>query len=520
MGHALAAVGDDLVLGRGLALAQLDEGTGRFAPFVVGPGDDRGGGDRGVAGEHALDLQRGDVLAAGDDHVLGPVGDADIAVGLDHAQIAGVIPAALEGFGGGLRILQIALHDDVAGEHQLAQRLAVVRDFGAGLAVDDRERGLGRVAHALAGVLLHPRFQRQRRPVVVLGAERGRAVGLGQSVDVGQREADGLHALDHGRRRCGPGDQAVHRLLDPRELVRVGVDEHRMHDGRAAVMAHAMARHGVDDGFRGDLAQTDVGAGLGRDGPRKTPAVAVEHRQRPQIHRMGRHIPGHGVGHGVQIGAAVVIDHALGVAGGAGGEVQRDRVPLVLGQLPVEGRIALGDQRLVFDLADPRLVAIVFGIVDVHHHGRRIEPGDRLGHHGRELAVDHHHLRAAEIQHEGERLRIQPHVQRVEHRAGHRGGEMHLVGGGDVGRHDCHHVALADAAPGQRVGQLAAAAIGLAPGPAQRAVHQRDAVGVDAARPGQKARRRQGRVIGGVAGQALERIVGGHGGFGGGGVSS
>ena len=36
----------------------------------------------------------------------------------------------------------------------------------------------------------------------VLGADRGRAVGFGQAVDVGDVEADLLHALDHrGRRR-------------------------------------------------------------------------------------------------------------------------------------------------------------------------------------------------------------------------------------------------------------------------------------------------------------------------------
>ena len=75
------------------------------------------------------------------------------------------------------------------------------------------------------------------------------------------------------------------------------------------------------------------------------PAVAVEHRQRPQVDRVVAHVPADDVGQRVQVGAAVVVDHALGVAGGAGGVVERDGVPLVVGQRPVEVRVAAGEER-------------------------------------------------------------------------------------------------------------------------------------------------------------------------------
>ena len=48
------------------------------------------------------------------------------------------------------------------------------------------------------------------------------------------------------------------------------------------------------------------------------------------------HVPFKDVADGVQVGAAIVIDHALGIAGGAGRVVQRDGVPLVGRRLPVE----------------------------------------------------------------------------------------------------------------------------------------------------------------------------------------
>ena len=54
-----------------------------------------------------------------------------------------------------------------------------------------------------------------------------------------------------------------------------------------------------------------------------------------------------------QIGAAMVIDHALGIAGGAGGVVERDRVPFVGRAFSRRSRVARGDELLILDLAEP-----------------------------------------------------------------------------------------------------------------------------------------------------------------------
>jgi hypothetical protein len=109
-------------------------------------------------------------------------------------------------------------------------------------------------------------------------------------------------------------------------------------------MGDAVVADGVEDGLRIDPAQADVDAGARGHRPGEAPAVAVEHRQRPQVDRVLGHVPFQHVADGVDGRAAVVVDHALGVAGGAAGVVQRNRIPLVGGQLPGEIRIALGDK--------------------------------------------------------------------------------------------------------------------------------------------------------------------------------
>jgi hypothetical protein len=87
----------------------------------------------------------GDVLATrGDDEVLLATGDAQIAVGVKFADVAGAEPAlGIEVLLGGLVVAPVALEDDVA----LDQDLAVVLDADC---------GSGRLTVAAAVVSVRP----------------------------------------------------------------------------------------------------------------------------------------------------------------------------------------------------------------------------------------------------------------------------------------------------------------------------------------------------------------------------
>ena len=79
-GEVLPAPRHELLAGRRLPGLQLDEGARRLAPFLVGLGHHGGGLHRRMLVERVLDLDRGNVLAAGDDDVLGAVLELDVAV--------------------------------------------------------------------------------------------------------------------------------------------------------------------------------------------------------------------------------------------------------------------------------------------------------------------------------------------------------------------------------------------------------------------------------------------------------
>src|ERR1700722_20611966 len=94
-------------------------------------------------------------------------------------------------------------------------------------------------------------------------------------------------------------------------------------------MRHLVLGDEVVDPLGAHLAQADMGAGSQRHCPRKTPPVAMEHGQRPEIDRVMAHRPGENVANRKQMCPTVMVNHALGIPSGAGGEVERDGVPFV-----------------------------------------------------------------------------------------------------------------------------------------------------------------------------------------------
>ena len=69
------------------------------------------------------------------------------------------------------------------------------------------------------------------------------------------------------------------------------VDQHLMNNRRTAVVGHFMGSDGLEDLCCFNPAQTYAGSGVHRHAPDKTPTVAVEHRQRPEVDRVLRHAP-------------------------------------------------------------------------------------------------------------------------------------------------------------------------------------------------------------------------------------
>ena len=187
---------------------------------------------------------------------------------------------------GGFLVLEVALHHDIPAEHHFADGLAVARYLAHSLGVEHGDGFLKRIRHALAPLLLRARFRRQRIPARPLGAYGGGAIDFGEPVNVRQLDADALGALQHCHRRRGAGDQADNRSCLG-ALGRVGRVNHGVvNDRRATHVGDAVLRDQLKDLSGTDLAQADIDAGRGGHRPGEAPAVAMEHRQRPEVYRI------------------------------------------------------------------------------------------------------------------------------------------------------------------------------------------------------------------------------------------
>ena len=204
----------------------------------------------------------------------------------------------------------------------------------------------------------------------------------------------------------------------------------------------------------------------------------MEHGQGPEIDRGRVQAESQGVAQGVEIATAMMVDHALRIAGGARGIEQAHRVPFVVRPRPRKIGIAAGEQILVDDLAQA-FAGRAKGIVDIDHQQLASQGRQRRAHDVCIVAVGDQRFRLAVLEAERDRLRIEAVVERIEHGADSRNGVMRLQQRRHVGRHDRNRIAAADSGACERRSEPPAARLELAVGIGQRAVAHRDLVRPD-----------------------------------------
>ena len=288
----------------------------------------------------------------------------------------------------------------------------------------------------------------------------------------------GARGGDHQRVVQGPGLGRVHdRGDDGRRAVEVGdpvlVDER-------------------PDRVAADLAQADVGAADRGDRPGRAPAVAVEHRQRPQVDARRVVVRVHDLAQRVQVRAAVVVLHALGAPGGAARVVDADRRALVV-DLPrqVVALVATGQQVVPRRAVDRRARVRALRVDEGDDLPDRLQRvGDRVDG-GAQGRVDHQDRGPGVVEDVAHLLARQARVHRDEHRPAQRHPEVRDEHLRHVRQQARDAVAGPDAARAQPARQALGVAGELGVGVARRPVDDRDLVRVDRGRPAQERERRE-----------------------------
>ena len=241
-------------------------------------------------------------------------------------------------------------------------------------------------------------------------------------------EAERFGSLDHGGGRRRSRGRDHDRAVELAGGV-VGADHHE--HGRSAVQVGDTLRvDQLPDQRRVDLRQADVRRRCSGHRPGEAPAVAVEHRQRPEEHRP-RLEPGvHDLGERVQGGAAVGEHDPLRPPGRPARVVDADRV--VLADEPVLG-LAVAGARQKF---------LVVAAVPADQHALDLRRLDEVA----QRLVDDEQPRAGVGEDVRDLLRHQPGVDRDEHRAGTRHAEVGFEELVDVGGEERDAIAVRDPA--------------------------------------------------------------------------
>src|SRR3546814_15245335 len=97
-----------------------------------------------MAVQDLFDFLTGNVFAARNDDIFGPVFYFGIAVWVHDGQIARTEPAAAEGLARGGLVLQVAFHERIAAHDQLTQRLPIGRHRLTVFQARSEERRVGK----------------------------------------------------------------------------------------------------------------------------------------------------------------------------------------------------------------------------------------------------------------------------------------------------------------------------------------------------------------------------------------
>ena len=130
-GDLAIQIAANIVGARLRARLELAEQDRPFVPFGMRDADDRGDGNRGMAGRDILYLDRADPFAARFDDILRAVGNLHIAFAVDRADVAGIEKAFIVEHIAALAT-EIAARDRRPLDHQPPRRLAIVRQPVAG----------------------------------------------------------------------------------------------------------------------------------------------------------------------------------------------------------------------------------------------------------------------------------------------------------------------------------------------------------------------------------------------------
>jgi hypothetical protein len=255
----------------------------RFAPRFIGYTNDGDLLDRRMPEQDTFYLNTGDILSAADDHILEPVANFDVAVGVNDGRIAGIHPASPDHVRGRFRIQIIALHHRVSTYNDLPGRLAVAAYFTTVRADNAQLSGCDKL-NPLPRLQSSTLFRGQPAVCLQRFADRNERGCLGQTVELRDLPSQvALDAFDRFGCRRRSSRQHPHSTANAAPQVPGRIRNPNQDCGSGAEKTHRFPVDQLQYRPRINFPDTNMSGSNGCHGPNESPSVRMKHGQCPEI---------------------------------------------------------------------------------------------------------------------------------------------------------------------------------------------------------------------------------------------
>ncbi|MCY1278210.1 hypothetical protein D9M70_269310 [compost metagenome] len=282
----LTAIRHQFVDGGGPLRLEHHEGTDCLAPAQMRQAHHRRIGNGRMAQQDFLDLDGRHVLAAGLDHILLAVQEQQLPVGVEHAQVARVVPAKPAHGSRGVRVLVVAQHDIGPAMHDFA---SLTRPEQAAVVIHDchvvDHRGLPPIAAKALELLVRMKTRGDRKHFRLPGAQAEVGTQLGNQ------------ALQHG---AGHGSQAIGTLNQAGQIARLArgrLKKGRIHQRQAREMRNALALDRSHHVFHVEAPEQDYACAGQQRGSGSRELGTVKQRKHGRANAFTRHAGLRHIGH-------------------------------------------------------------------------------------------------------------------------------------------------------------------------------------------------------------------------------
>ena len=261
--------------------------------------------------ENVFNFNTADIFSTRNNDVFAAVFQLNVTIRMNYSDVTGMEPAACKSLCCSFRIFEIAFHDYIPLHQYFSHCFTVSRNRFQCFRIRNCQSFQHMITHTLPAFELCLSCFVFFVPSLLPFTYNSRTINFRQPINMCNIKSGFFHLGNNSRRRrCG----SRHNFYPVRQFPLLffrRIADHVHHNRCTAKMSNMVFSNRVINVFCSYFSQTDMCPAQHCDCPRETPAVAMKHRQSPEIYRAVWHFPGQHIPGCQQISSACVVNYTF-----------------------------------------------------------------------------------------------------------------------------------------------------------------------------------------------------------------